>query len=77
MFDDYTHIVSVVTRDDRHFIRIERMFGTRKDLYTEIEIPAAELQQRWEAFDKLSESLGKSICIDSPSIRKALDIDRD
>lgn len=77
MFSNYSHIVSVVIRDGTRFIRIERLLGDRRDFYTDIEISSSEAIDRWDAFDKLAETLGKSICIDSPLIREQLGIDRD
>lgn len=77
MFSDYAHVVSVVTRDGKWFIRIDRLIGERKDFYTEIEISQPKPDERWDVFDKLAETLGKSICIDSPLMREQLGIDHD
>lgn len=76
MFRNYTHVVSVVSRDGKRFIRIDRLIGEKRDFYTEIEISHPE-NDPWDAFDKLAETLGKTICIDSPLIREQLRIDRD
>lgn len=77
MFSNYPHVVSVVSRDGKRFVRIDRLIGEKKDFYTEIEISQNETDDRWDAFDKLAETIGKSICIDSPLIREQLGIDRD
>ena len=76
MFKDYRHLIYTVSRDGRCFIRIDRVIGDRVDFCTEIEIPSARSDDRWDIFDKLAENLGKTICIDSPSIRRELDRSR-
>jgi hypothetical protein len=78
MIKDYSHYVSVVEKNGRLVIRIERVFhdrNDRKDFYTEIELPESSKATQWDAFDKISEVLGKSICIDSPKVRARLGID--
>ncbi|MBB5944502.1 hypothetical protein [Xanthomonas sp. 3307] len=77
MLEDYRHLVYTHARDGRWYVRVDRVFGDRVDFYTEIEIPSVESVDQWEIFDKLGETLGKTICIDSPSIRRELKIDGD
>jgi hypothetical protein len=80
MIKNYSHLVSVVEKDGRPVIRIERVFhdrNDRKDFYTEIELPEGTKATQWDIFDKVSVSLGKSLCIDSPKVRTRLGIDED
>jgi len=77
MLEDYRHLVYTRIRDGRWFVRVDRVVGDRVDFYTEIEIPSVGAENHWNVFDKLGETLGKTICIDSPSIRRELKIDGD
>jgi hypothetical protein len=80
MLENYSHYVSVLEKDGRLVIRIDRVFHDRndqKDFYTEIELPECTKAADWDVFDKISETLGKSICIDSPKVRARLGIDDD
>jgi hypothetical protein len=38
-------------------------------------LPESTELTQWDVFDKISEALGKSICIDSPKVRAHLGID--
>jgi len=75
MYSDYPHIVYVAERDGRPVIRIDRLFDGKQDFYTEIEIAKHLDQDKWDAFEKISQLIGKSLCIDSPRIREILKID--
>jgi hypothetical protein len=74
MLTDYNHLVSVSERDGTYFIRIDRVIEGRVDLYTEIDLSRFPLDDQWNCFDKIAETLGKALCIDSPLIRDALKI---
>ncbi len=78
MFEEYRHIVYFVSRNDESFLRIDRLLNNgRTDFYTEIKVPESISGDPWKSFDTVSESLGKSICIDNPSLRRELGIDSD
>lgn len=75
MVKNYSHLVSIVERDGKPYIRIDRLIKDKKDFMTEIEIPISTEKEQWDIFDKIAEVLGKTLCIDSPKIRSLLKID--
>lgn len=75
MYRDYSHIVYVAEKNGQPVIRIDRLFDDRRDLYTEIELVQHLSEEKWNAFDKVAELIGKSLCIDSPKLREFLKID--
>lgn len=75
MIEDYSHVVSVVEKDNSVVIRIDRLIAGRKDFCTEIEVPQGTAETQWDLFEKLAATLGRTLCIDSPRVRSQLKID--
>lgn len=75
MYRDYSHIVYLTEKDGRPVVRIDRLVDGRRDFYTEIELAQFLRQEKWDAFEAISQLVGKSLCIDSPRFREILKID--
>lgn len=75
MYKDYSHIVYIAEKNGQPVIRIDRLFVDRRDFYTEIELAKYIDGEKWDTFDKVSEVIGKSLCIDAPKLREFLKID--
>ena len=75
MTTNYSHVVSIEDHDEKTIIKIHRLIDGRMDLYTTIDLDYSGSGVDWDAFDKFSALLGKSIFIDSPKIRRRLGIE--
>lgn len=72
----YSHLITVEEKDGSRVIRIDRVFEDgKRDFCTEIKLPVYDEKKKWDLFDQLACSLGKSICIDSVGVRKHLNLD--
>jgi len=68
--DKYSHLISVIEKDGKHFICIDIVPESGKPYFsTEIELPPQDEDSKWDLFDQVACHLGKTICIDSPEIR--------
>lgn len=74
-YTDYSHIVYLIEKAGEPVICIDRLVDGRRDFYTEIKLSNFMKNEKWTAFEKIAESIGKNICIDSPRLRVALKID--
>ena len=71
----FQHIVYVVEREGRNYIRIDRKFIDGKTrFFTELEMPNSnESAPQTDQFARLASQLGATLCIDSQDIRQILD----
>lgn len=74
-FKDYSHIVYVVEKNGEPVICIDRLIDGRRDFYTEVKLAHLLKDEKWAAFEKIAELIGKNVCIDSPKLRAMLKID--
>ena len=70
MIDNYSHHVYVAERGDRRYVRIDRVLpdGTH-EFYTELLLAEKIGKEDWETFEEIMGNVGKSIGVDSPSVR--------
>ena len=68
---NYSHLITVQEKDGSRVLRIDRVFEDgKKDFCTEIRLPPHEESKKWDLFEQVASSLGKSICIDSVGVRE-------
>ena len=75
---DYQHIIYVEEREEGTYLKIDRLFGgNRRDFMMEFEVGEilhSESDQAWDALEQLALSVGRNVCIDSPTLRSKLGI---
>jgi hypothetical protein len=77
---NYEHIVYFSKEDGKYMLQVDRLLGNgERVLMTQFEIqPSSSRSDEsilWDEFEKLCSILGKSICIDSPELRRIMGID--
>lgn len=76
--DKYSHLISVENKQGRCVIRIDIVPSSGKKYFsTEIELPQSDENIKWDLFEQVASHLGKTICIDSPEIRKYFNLSDD
>jgi hypothetical protein len=71
MTTTYSHLVEVDEAARR--LRIHRIYAdARKELYTEIDLPAKTVAESEESFETFCRLLGENLLLDSPTARKVL-----
>ena len=74
----YEHIVYVSQDKDNYMLCVDRLFEDgRRVFMTRFEIGRSFSSETelWDEFEKLGETLGKSICIDCPDLRQIMGIE--
>ncbi|MEO6146339.1 MAG: hypothetical protein ABIP04_04580 [Sulfuriferula sp.] len=70
---NYNHFVKIDEKSRR--LVIYRIYGDgRKELFTEIELPSAIIEEREDEFREFARLLGENLLTDSPVARKLLDL---
>ena len=67
---NYAHQVSVAERSGKRFVRIDRVLADgRLEFFTEVELPVPVGTEDWDTFECVMANVGKSLGVDSPTIR--------
>jgi hypothetical protein len=74
--DNYSHLITIEENNGQPVIRID-IIPEVGDKYfsSEIQLPENAGENKWNLFDEVACRLGKTICIDSPEIRKYFNIE--
>lgn len=73
---NYNHLITSEERGGVLYLKVHRVFDDRRDFCTEIPITRpAQGQDVWDEFDRVSSTLGKTLCIDIHPLRAFLGID--
>ena len=75
MSTNYSHVVSIEEHGGGRVVKIYRLVDGDMHLYTETNLQCSVDGVDWDEFERLASWLGKSICIDSPMIRKCTGIE--
>lgn len=73
--EKYSHLISVEENEGTRKIKIDIVPENGKKYFsTEIILPDSKEGDKWDLFEEVACHLGKTICIDSPEIRKHFDL---